>query len=82
MLASNALKNALQHVKQAKTMRIEAQPRIENLPHDNALNAITQSASDLDKELSITMKRRVRDSDSDDDEDDDDDDGDDDSSDD
>jgi hypothetical protein len=50
------------------------------LPHDNALNAITQSASDLDKKLSITMKRRVRDSDSDDDEDDDDDDGDDDSS--
>lgn len=56
--ANNALKNALQQVKQTKTMRIKVLPRIENSSHHNALDAITQSVLDLNKELSITLERK------------------------
>ena len=78
MVANYALKTALQQVKQTRKMRIEVLPRIENSSHYNNLDAVTQSVSDLNKELSIMMKRKVSDPDGDDDDGDEDDDYDDD----
>jgi hypothetical protein len=83
VVANNALKKALQQVKETRKMRIDVLPLIESSPHFNSLDAVTQSVSGLSKELSIMMKRKVSDPDGDDDdgdEDDDDDDDNDDSS--
>jgi phage-related minor tail protein len=68
--ANSALKNALRLVKMARSTRVEALPRIESSSHYNALDTVTQTVSDLNKEVSKIMERETSDSDDDDDSDD------------
>jgi len=59
------LKTALQRVKQTKPIRFAVRPRIEDSSHFNALDAVTQTVADLNKELSKIMERESSDSDDD-----------------
>jgi hypothetical protein len=54
----------------ARSTRVEALPRIESTSHYNALDTVTQTVSDLNKEVSKIMERETSDSDDDDDSDD------------
>lgn len=64
-MANDALETALQWVKLTKPIRFAVRPLIEDSSHYDALDAVTQTMADLNKELSKIMERESSDSDDD-----------------